>query len=279
MNREERVKIAQRTVEITENGFYFAPSGRMVTIGELQKRAVAESRLYRPDDFSNLPLPSPVFERTVVELTGETTLAAASRLVGESPGDDVLCLNFASARSPGGGFLSGAQAQEESLARSSGLYLCIAQMTEMYEFNRANSSLLYSDYMIHSSRVPVFCDDEGNLLEMPYTASFITAPAPNAGAVASNQQNNSKLVVPTLRERARKVLLVAAAQGHATLVLGAWGCGVFRNDPRTVADIFSELLAGGGEFEGVFERVVFAVRDSSKDQAVFGAFRSVFGPR
>lgn len=274
MNREERIRVAQRTVEITEIGFYLAPSGRTVTIDELQKRAVSESRLYRPDDFENLPLPSPVFERTILEVTGETTLAAARRLVEESPSEDVLCLNFASARNPGGGVLSGAQAQEESLARSSGLYPCIAQMTEMYEFNRANSSLLYSDSMIHSPRVPVFCDDEGILLETPYTASFITAPAPNAGAVADNQRADSEKVLPTLRERARKVLLVAAAQGHATLVLGAWGCGVFRNDPRMVAEVFSGLLTG--EFNGCFERVVFAVFDSSRNQAVIGAFRQVF---
>lgn len=274
MNREERIRVAQRTVEITENGFYLAPSGRTLTIDELQKRAVAESRLYRPDDFSNLPLPSPGFELTILEVTGETTLAAARRLVEESPNDDVLCLNFASARNPGGGFLSGAQAQEESLARSSGLYPCIARMTEMYDYNRRRNTLLYSDYMIHSPRVPVFCDDGGNLLEVPYCVSFLTAPAPNAGAVASNQPKDTKLVTPTLRERARKVLLVAAAHGHATLVLGAWGCGVFRNDPRTVAEVFSELLTG--EFNGCFGRVVFAVFDSSKNQAVIGDFREVF---
>ncbi len=276
MNRDERIRIAQATVQILDNGFYLAPSGKTVSLAGLQNRAVSDSRLYRPDDFENLPLPSPVLNQTVLEVTGETTLAAARRLVEASPDADVLCLNFASARNPGGGFLSGAQAQEESLARSSGLYPCIAQMTEMYDYNRRRNTLLYSDYMIHSPAVPVFLDDDGVLLENLYRASFLTAPAPNAGAVADTQRADCEKVLPTLRERARKVLLVAAAHGHPTLVLGAWGCGVFRNDPRQVAEVFSGFLTGDGEFNGCFERVVFAVFDSSKNQAVIGAFREVF---
>jgi len=70
-------------------------------------------------------------------------------------------LNFASAKNPGGGFLGGGSAQEESLARSSGLFPCINQMQQMYETNRAYRSCLYTDHMIYSPRVPVFRDDEG----------------------------------------------------------------------------------------------------------------------
>ena len=116
-------------------------------------------------------------------MTGETTLAAAERLAEFRP----LCLNFASAKNPGGGLLSGSQTQEESLARSSGLYATLLPMTELYAYNRHLGTSLYSDYMIYSPDVPVFRSDSGLLLEVPYLASFITAPAVNAGAVEKNE--------------------------------------------------------------------------------------------
>jgi len=84
--------------------------------------------------------------------------------------------------------------------------------------------------VIWSPAVPVFRDDQGHLLDEPYTTSFLTAAAPNRGAIASNQPENLPDVPATLRRRARRVLTVAAAHGHRSLVLGAWGCGVFAND-------------------------------------------------
>jgi uncharacterized protein (TIGR02452 family) len=182
-------------------------------------------------------------------------------------------LNFASARHPGGGFLSGARAQEESLARSSGLYASLIRMREMYDYNRGRATCLYSDYMIFSPRVPVFRDENWTLLETPFPASFITAPAVNAGAVHSHERVQ---IEPIMRRRTEKVLRLAYRERQRTLVLGAWGCGVFRNDPAMVADHFAGLLRPGGLFHNVFERVVFAVLDFTPDQSTLGAFRSHF---
>ncbi|WP_346742766.1 TIGR02452 family protein [Spongiactinospora sp. TRM90649] len=80
-----------------------------------------------------------------------------------------------------------------------------------------------------------------------------------------------------LRERAGRVLAVAAHHGARRLVLGAWGCGVFRNDPREVAEAFHGHLTGGGGFGGGFERVVFAVWDRSAVSANRAAFTGTFG--
>jgi uncharacterized protein (TIGR02452 family) len=210
-----------------------------------------------------------------MEVQNETTFEALQRLADGV--DHVGCLNFASAKNPGGGFLSGAQAQEEALARSSALYSCLLRASDYYEKNRAYRSAIYLDLIIFSPLVPFFRDDSGALLERPILASIISAPAPNAGAVADNEPGNMVLLEPAFRRRAELVL--RTAQGHAVdkLVLGAWGCGVFRNDPRMVARIFSELLYIPGTFDGVFSEVVFAVYDRSPGQQTYRAFAEVFG--
>jgi uncharacterized protein (TIGR02452 family) len=114
-------------------------------------------------------------------------------------------------------------------------------------------------------------------LEEPIFASVITAPAPNAGAVAQNEPRNLPQVEPTLRRRGTLVLQTAQAHKVDKFVLGAWGCGVFRNDPALVARIFSELLSKQGPFAGAFAEIVFAVYDRSKTKATYSAFVDAFG--
>ncbi|WP_328477218.1 TIGR02452 family protein [Actinoplanes sp. NBC_00393] len=250
--------IAHETVSIVERGGY----GSVRFAGEVE-RAVAGTRLHLPGD--ELPAPSPVAGAPVVEVTGESTLAAARRL-----GDDAVALNFASARNPGGGFRNGAQAQEESLARSSALYPCLRAAGDFYAYHRANRGLLYTDRVIYSPRVPVFRDDRGALLTEAYPVSFLTAAAPNRAMIVRDQPELLPSVAGALARRARRILRVAAAHGHRDLVLGAWGCGVFGNAPAEVAQVFADALRESPWFE----RVVFAVLDRRAE--VREAFRACF---
>jgi uncharacterized protein (TIGR02452 family) len=276
MNRSNRASKARETVEILERGEYRSPSGRVVRIADDLASALKGTRLYRPEDFpdevagceSRRGAPE-----VRVEVTPETSLQAARRLAADAARPDILCLNFASAKNPGGGFLSGSQAQEESLARSSALYACLTSQREMYEFNRGVGTCLYSDHMIYSPRVPVFRDDDGGLLEEPYAVSFITAPAVNAGAVSRNEPERVGSILPTMRRRLARVLWVAAHHRHPALILGAWGCGVFQNNPAAVAGLFAEALGPGGQFQGCFQQVVYAVYDRSPSREVLSAFR------
>src|SRR5439155_4311485 len=114
---------------------------------------------------------------TAVEVVNETTLAGIARVLADGNGP-VAALNFASAKNPGGGFLNGSQAQEESLARSSALHASLLRAWELYARHRASPSLLYSDAMVWSPGCPIFRDDEGRLLDEPRLVSFITSPAP-----------------------------------------------------------------------------------------------------
>lgn len=252
--------IARDTMDLLAAGRYSTSDGRTVLLGESTTAAVSGTRLYLPE-----PTPEGTGPLPVVEVTGETTLQAARRLANPA------ALVFASAKNPGGGFLTGAQAQEESIARASALYPCLTSVPEFYEYHREQRDLLYSDRVIYSPRVPVFRDDRGELLDEAYEVSFLTSAAPNKGALLSNQPHDADKVAPTLVARARRVIAVARACGERNLVLGAWGCGVFRNDSTVVADAFAGALAGTKE---CFDKVVFAVPDQANRAAFEDRFVS-----
>jgi uncharacterized protein (TIGR02452 family) len=264
--RNQRRAIAAETVAILGRGGYRHPVAGEVALTAAITRAVAGPRAYPPG--APLPAPDPVAGRPRLEVTAETTLAAARRLPA-----DTVCLVFASATRPGGGFLTGAQAQEESIARASALYACQQAAPEFYDFHRGLTDLRYSDWVIYSPGVPVFRDDDGTLLPRPYARAFVTAAAPNLTAIRASQPETAPTVPGVLCARARRVLQVAAAHGHRRLVLGAWGCGVFGNDPANVATAFHALLQEPGGFG--FGHVVFAVHDPEPGQPALALFREL----
>lgn len=294
-SRSGRSRIAHQTLEILEEGVYVNGYDRAVHIKKDMEQAIQSSVLYRPSELSrigeqlrkgvrieeqassagNQPYSESMASQgnpARIEVTSETTLAAAARLTLEEDRTDVVCLNFASAKNPGGGFLGGSQAQEESLARATGLYPCIAQMTEMYEYNRKQRTCLYSDHMIYSPDVPVIRDDRDRLLDQYYTTSFITAPAVNAGVVKERKEATDAEIKSVMKQRIRYILEVAAVQGHRTIVLGAFGCGVFRNEPAQVASYFAEVLHEEG-YRGYFDHIVFAIYDRSAGQRTLETFK------
>lgn len=280
----KRKYIAQQTVKILERGHYQAPSGHRIQLAGSQKACVKKTRCYDPNQLATIRqhvLSQPAkFSTSDFELVNETTLSGAARLAAaiEASGQSLRigALNFASAKNPGGGFLKGAHAQEESLARSSGLYKSLLACRRYYDYHRRQKTCLYSDHMIYSPRCPVFRKDNGSLLPKPYLIDFITSPAPNAGAIRHNEPQNIKQIPETLKERSAKLLSLAAHHGCDILILGAWGCGVFRNDPVMVADTFFEHLAPHGQFWGRFQKVHFAVLDKTRSQNTYRAFERRF---
>lgn len=129
--------------------------------------------------------------------------------------------------------------------------------------------------MIVSPACPVLRDDAGTLLEQPHVATFLTSPAPNAGAIADRRSAERAQVDATLFRRSELVLTLAADAGPGTVILGARGCGIFRNDPARVASAFAGALRGG--LANCFDRMIFAVLDRSPSRATFEAFGAVLG--
>jgi uncharacterized protein (TIGR02452 family) len=266
--------IAKENEAIVAAGGYRSPLGREITLSGAVTRAAEATRLYGPEPVE-VPGPTPNGPATAFEVTGESSLEAARRLTAAAP-DPVAVLNFASARNPGGGYLRGAQAQEEALCRGSALYTCLLRAPGYYAAHRADRSPFYTDRVIHSPAVPVYRDDRGRLLEEPYAVGFLTSPAPNAGVITRQNPADAARIPAVLASRASRVLEVAAAEGYRRLVLGAWGCGVFRNDPAEVARSFRTHLTDGGRFAGRFERVVFGVLDRHDDSPTRLAFAAAF---
>jgi uncharacterized protein (TIGR02452 family) len=282
MDRLNRMALAQETVKAVEQGSYLLSEGRRVDFALLVKSCLLATRLYSSEELKHLR-DGLLAERiegpdAIIEVQNETTLSGIFRLRAETD-SPVAVLNFASAKNPGGGFLNGSQAQEESLARSSALYASLQRAPQYYESHRSSRSCLYSDAMILSPSCPIFRDDKGLFLEKPLVATFITSAAPNAGAIATNSPEESSLIETTLFRRAEYVLALAADQNCRLLVLGAWGCGVFRNDPRMVAEAFFRHICNGGPWSKRFHRVIFSVFDNTPSQKIINVFRDVFGKK
>lgn len=269
-SRKNRKTVATDTLALIEQGYYEHPSShRQVDLHKSVQYAIDHSMLYGPET-SFTPIEGPSFN-TRIEVHNSTSLEACTLLKNKHP----LCLNFASAKNPGGGFLGGSSAQEESLARSSALYPTLLQHPTYYEMNRANRSCFYLEYMIYSPQVPVFKNDDASLRHSPELVSFITAPAVNAGVVREKEPERIEEIPVVMAQRIDKVLSIALEHGHHHLVLGAWGCGVFKNDPVVIAGLFAQALASQ-KFANRFEHIIFAVLDRKESAYRFNAFCKAF---
>lgn len=269
--KETNKLIAERTLRIIEEGMYLFEDEKIPVEQQIQ-HSVEQTVTIAPDAFDQLELEEGTGFSTSILFKNGTTIEA---LLEETSGLKIGVLNFASAKNPGGGFLGGASAQEESLARSSSLYASLMKDETMYTFNRGRSTYLYSDYMIYSPEVVFWMDDSGKALRTPVIADVITTPAPNKGAMIQNRRPEQiEELEKVFKIRMDKMLRLAASRKVECLILGAWGCGVFQNNPAEVAGYFQELLTG--KYADNFRKVVFAVRDSSKNQAVYNAFSQAF---
>jgi uncharacterized protein (TIGR02452 family) len=262
--RDVAAALGRSAVQAAREGFYVINAGQQIVWRDEVQAACAAKVSIEPDT----PLPChqrSAFSETRVQVVNETTLGASLRLVDR--GFQPLALNFANGVQPGGGFLLGALAQEEVLCRSSALYQTLLG-DRMYEEHRKRQLPDSTDWAIYSPHVPVFRMDNGTELPRPWLLSFLTCAAPYAPAIG--QPKASYL----LEQRIHRVLAVAAAYGYAALVLGAWGCGAFANDPRRTAIAFRQALEH--EYSGAFSEVVFAIADWSAERKFLGPFRDVF---
>ncbi|MBL8918279.1 MAG: TIGR02452 family protein [Myxococcaceae bacterium] len=267
-SRTEAARLGQEALLISQQGAYVAPSGARVEVAAALERSMAGTRSWAPS-MAVPPSPERRFERTTVAVENDDCLSVARRFV--EAGRSTAVLNFASARNPGGGFLKGARAQEEAICRASGLYVCI-EGDGMYAHHGAHRDPLYSSWVIHTPAVPVFRGPDDALLEAPWCVDVLTSPAPNAKVALERDPSRQAELERVFAERVERVFRVAAHHGDEALVLGAWGCGAFGNEPAMVARLFGEALE---RWRGAFSHVTFAVLDGSPERRFITPFRTL----
>lgn len=237
---------------------------------------------------SSIPLPEPSLTTNAQVIISRLRSFEAARVYA-TQGYKVAVLNFASSTNPGGGVASGASAQEECLCRVSTLYPCLKDermWNSFYSPHRLAANPLHSDDIIYTKDVVVIKDDDYKLLEKPFTVDVITCAAPTLREKTTNRYNpsdgdkapeitNNELLC-IHKSRGRQILSTAAYNGVDVLILGAFGCGAFRNDPYVVAKAYSELLP---MYLKYFRIVEFAIFCRPRNMINYDAFRETIGSR
>lgn len=215
-----------------------------------------------------------------IVVSKSTSFGAARKYNGE-----IAVLNFASATNPGGGVTHGSFAQEECLCRCSTLYnnLILKEAADKFYLpHRSGLSPLHNDDIIYTPGVVVFKSDDYKDYGTTKNVNIITCAAPNLREVPKNEFNSENTTVPATisdddllklhKQRGRKILSVAAANKNDYVVLGAFGCGAFRNDPKIVAEAYKQILP---EFKNAFKVIEFAVFCRDHETINYDTFKEI----
>ena len=209
----------------------------------------------------NIDQPVADSHQTKYVCSGKRSFEAAKDYKGKK----IAVLNFANNHSIGGSPFS-AGAQEESLCRCSTLLPCLEAMNEPFyqkhicQFASKEINYMGNDDLIYTPDVVVFKTDERTDPIYPkmmdpsewYKVDVITSAAPQLRKVRTLPANYNDVIF----SRIKKILDVAAKEHAEVLILGAWGCGAFKNDINVVSDTFYSLLKNYN-----FEVVEFALSD------------------
>ena len=258
-----RMEIYRETIKIVQEGRYQA-GATSVALPE-PGQMMADTVLYVNPGKVDVPRQA---QATLVEVVESDSLLAGKKLLEE--GYNPAVLNFANRQTPGGGVMHGAGAQEENIFRRSNLFMSlyqfhyhgvdlgIPQRGEQYPMDRNTGGA-------YTPSVTVFRGLETDgypLLEHPYSLGIVTVAAMNRPALKSPDRIADYLVEP-VREKIRTIYRIALKHGHDAIVLGAWGCGAFKNPPQHIAKLFHEVMEED-EFANRFKKVVFAIVDRKK---------------
>ena len=260
--KELRAKEFRNTVEIVNRGHYVTENGTDYIFSDdsdmMRKTVFYEQEIRLPETpQSDTP--------TIVEVQNIDCLYAGTQL--KEQGYNPAVLNMASRRNPGGGVVTGAGAQEETLFRRTNLFRSLYQFApyaEQYGIKRSRFQYPLDRNFggIYTPDAIYFRDSEQKgyaLLDKPVSLSFITVAGMNRPDLTADGMIADHHVEP-IKNKIRTIFRMGLAHGHDSLVLGALGCGAFRNPPRHVARLFHEVMEESG-FKNRYRKIVFAILD------------------
>lgn len=248
MSREKRKEQAEDTIQLANN---------------LAKERI--TTYYTADELETKRTKLPLSEgrETRVEVVQKDVVQVIQQTKGK-----VAVLNFASAKNPGGGFLKGSSAQEESIARASDLYLYLKGQDAFYQNPKHHLNGLYDSDALYATDVTLLKDGNGNRIA-DKSFDVITSCAVNVQTIKDKKQTDIlKLADKTMRARIENVFTLAIEAKVDTLVLGAFGCGVFGNNPYTVRNTFQSVQQDV-RFKGKIPKLIYAIY---KDESLYRLF-------
>ena len=266
----------------TKNAEIFRDTERRYTTDQALIQAVqksTEAQVFIAEKMTvGVPAPSKT-EKAKVIVSGQRSLEAAESYAKQ--GKKVCVLNFASATNPGGGVVNGSSAQEECICRCTTLYPCLNtdQMWNVfYRPHRKTANPLYNNDCIYTPNVCVFKSDtnfpEPLSKEDWSSVNILTCAAPNLRERPSNMMNPyagnvAAKITPSeletlLTSRIRRIFEVAVANENEVLILGAFGCGAFKNPPEIVARVFNKVMQ---DYLCYFDTIEYAVYHTEREVA------------
>ena len=252
-----RVQVMNETLNHLKQGHYTSPDG---TNHVLDLTHAIQGAEICPS--AGTVEQRPGYEPTRIVVKDRDCLYAAAEL--NAKGLNPIVLDMASDDHFGGGYLTGALAQEEDCSRRSGL--CIAadtqhgmQSTNFYPLSGNSQSA-----GLYVPRVPVFRADYDKgyqYLNQPFEVAYGVIAAhcrPHLDNSSGSPRLHNAEATAT-REKIRTFFEMARLKGHQSVVFGALGCGAFQNPPDHIAEITMEVI--NNEFAHCFKEIVIAVID------------------
>lgn len=272
MNRDERIECFEQTQRILKNKYQPGID-----------RSIAASKVFFECSDILKAIPEKVRQTRYI-INKLRSFEAAEDCLDNSLNKKVAVLNFASAKNPGGGVANGSSAQEESLCRVSSLYNVITDekfKKDFYNYHKSLPGTVYTNRLIYASNVIIIKDDDGDYFSSPYLVDVITCAAPNLNENSNIKYNGdhgtAKLSDNELFDvhynRCLHMIKAAADNNVDILVLGAFGCGVFRNNPVVVAKAMKKALE---DAPYKFDKVIFPIFCREWETNNYDAFKAVF---
>ena len=267
--KEELIRIFQDTMKLSQ------------PYANETAEAIRNSILYEPDDVKYAK-EIPRGYKTVVTVEKGTTVGAGIEVKRKHKNDKVAILNFASAKHPGGMVVKGSVAQEECICRCSNLYSILSDnkfKKGYYDYHTYQHNKLYTSKLIYTPGVIVFKDDSNNYNKLKDIVKLdvITCAAPNLRSLSGKVdmtivRNNDMREI--YYDRIKHIFKAAATNKVDHLILGAFGCGVFKNSPNDIARAFHEVQ---DEFDGCFKSIVYSIYcGTDKSSVNYDVFNTEF---
>jgi len=267
MEREDRIRVFNETVEVVNKGYYTNSKGEKVEIPRINDGiSIEDVTFYDSDIKKKINFDKLSRHKTEIKVINEDCLYAAQALVEDGYAPAVV--NFASFRVPGGGVRKGSRAQEENICRRTNLFESIFRFIDTLAkeyalpLEKKQYPLPVHHGAIYSPAITVFRaseDREYEFLDKPFPIDVITIAALKDPELDKDGHLNDWAKSIT-KEKIRTMFNLAIYWENDSLVLGAFGCGAFANPPEDVAKLFKEVLSEP-EYCDKFEKIVFAVLD------------------